>query len=292
MIDLHLHTRYSDGKNTVFEILDKAEEMGIEVLSITDHDSVDTYLNYSKEEISNHYKGKIIVGCEFTVQINGQRLEILGYNFDVNIVNKFLKEYYPENFWSSKIEIFQNRLLENLRKSDLKYDEKSIIEQFDGTYKLESIVYNELIKYKENYEILGEDTLSRKSIFFRRCCSNPDSVLFMNYAEFRPYIDDVIELIHKAGGLAFYAHPFNKYQVKDEKGLLEEVYKHDIDGVECYYSGFDDEQIKYIEEFARTHNLLISGGSDCHDINGEIKLGVGKGNLNVDKKILDNWNIM
>ena len=45
MIDLHLHTNYSDGTDTVSELLEKAEQQKIEVISITDHDTVRAYIN-------------------------------------------------------------------------------------------------------------------------------------------------------------------------------------------------------------------------------------------------------
>ena len=65
-----------------------------------------------------------------------------------------------------------------------------------------------------------------------------------------------------------------------------------IDGVEVYHSTFNTEQTKILENYCRENNLLMSGGSDCHgDRKQQRKLGIGNNNLNIDKSILDNWNI-
>ncbi|MCX4255211.1 MAG: phosphoesterase, partial [Bacilli bacterium] len=63
-----------------------------------------------------------------------------------------------------------------------------------------------------------------------------------------------------------------------------------IDGIECYYSNFTEEQTNELINYCNQNNLLISGGSDYHGNNKpEISLGIGKGNLQVPSNIIDNW---
>ena len=65
---------------------------------------------------------------------------------------------------------------------------------------------------------------------------------------------------------------------------------YDIDGFECYHSNFSESEINYIVNYCEKNNLLMSGGSDCHGANKpKIKLGVGKGNLSISEKIIENW---
>ena len=107
-----------------------------------------------------------------------------------------------------------------------------------------------------------------------------------------PLADDIIDIIHKAGGKAFLAHPF-QYKFEDTEIFLEKLYsKTNLDGIECFYTTFSKEKINYILNFAKEKNILISGGSDYHGLNKQnYNLGIGSGNLNIDKNILSNWNI-
>ena len=58
MIDLHMHTNHSDGTDTVEELLKNAENSNLEIISITDHDSIDAYYELEKyPEIRKLYKG-------------------------------------------------------------------------------------------------------------------------------------------------------------------------------------------------------------------------------------------
>ena len=94
MIDLHIHTTNSDGSYKPEEILEKCEELGLEYISITDHDTCRSYNDLKKLDISKIYSGKIITGCEITTTYKGRTIEILGYEIDTNIINEWMKRYY------------------------------------------------------------------------------------------------------------------------------------------------------------------------------------------------------
>lgn len=65
-----------------------------------------------------------------------------------------------------------------------------------------------------------------------------------------------------------------------------------IDGVEVYHSSFTKEQTNTLINYCQDKKLLMSGGSDCHgEEKKERRLGIGYGNLNIDKKIIENWNV-
>ena len=91
MIDLHMHTTYSDGTDTVKELLEKAEFLGLEVISITDHNTCKAYFEMEKFNVKEIYHGNIIVGCEFTTSFDNRLIEVLGYGFDYKGVNKYSK---------------------------------------------------------------------------------------------------------------------------------------------------------------------------------------------------------
>lgn len=70
MIDLHIHTNYSDGKCSLTEILKMAEVNQLEYISITDHDTTDAYFELETLNIENYYSGKIMNGIEIHFNYN------------------------------------------------------------------------------------------------------------------------------------------------------------------------------------------------------------------------------
>ena len=111
----------------------------------------------------------------------------------------------------------------------------------------------------------------------------------MNHIEFRPPYKEVIDIIHKAGGKAFLAHPF-EYKFKDTIEFINDLRKEkELDGIECFHPSANQEQRKILVEYAKNNNLYISGGSDYHGSpKPDIEIGVGRGDLNISKEIL-NW---
>lgn len=155
---------------------------------------------------------------------------------------------------------------------------------------VENPIYEEILKYPENCTILGEFAESF-NIFFRKGLSNPESSYSMNYAEFRPQYKEVIDIIHKAGGKAFLAHPF-EYRFQNIIKFIEDLRKEaELDGIECYHpSSANDNKKDILVEYARKNGLFISGGSDYHGkIKPDIEIGVGRGNLNITKEIIEAW---
>lgn len=292
MIDLHMHTTYSDGTDSVKEILTNASNKDLEIISITDHNSCASYNEMRNFDISKIFKGKIIIGCEFTTSYDNRLIEVLGYGFDYEKVEKILNNFYTKELIQESTNILFGRLLEKINTLGLIINLEDIKEQNFESEFFERGVYEQLIKYPENKEILQEDVWHSFSDFFRKGLTNDKSALFLNYPEFKPSLKEILDLVHNAGGVAFLAHPY-QYKFSDTKEFLEKIYnENNFDGVECFYTTFSKEQTNYLIEFARKRTLLISGGSDYHGTNKKKhELGTGRGNLNINKDIISNWNI-
>ena len=292
MIDLHMHTTYSDGTDTVKELLEKAEDIGLEVISITDHNTCKAYFEMEKFNVKEIYKGDIIVGCEFTTSFDNRLIEVLGYGFDYKGVNKYLEEFYSDELVNKRTNILYNRLLDKIKELDLEfYLERVRDKKFKNEF-FERGIYEELVKYESNKEKLNEDVWASFSNFYRRGLTNPKSKLFINHAEFKPSIKEIVKLIHENDGIAFLAHPY-QYKFTDTENFLDKLYNEiALDGVECFYTTFGEEQTNYLLDFVKKRNLLISGGSDYHGTNKENhNLGVGRGNLKISKDIINNYKI-
>ena len=287
MIDLHMHTIYSDGDKTVEEVLKMCENKKLEYISITDHD---TCKQYDDETFKNNniFNGKIIIGSELHAVFQKKNIEILAYNINPNIINEWCEKYYSEEKLREQQNICRQRLFDICNKHGLVYDENNIRKPKKVSEYVERPIYEEVMKHKENHKILGEFTESF-GIFFRKGLANPESSYFMNHIEFRPPYKEVIDIIHKAGGKAFLAHPF-EYKFKDTIEFINDLRKEkELDGIECFHPSANQEQRNILVDYAKNNNLYISGGSDYHgNPKPDIEIGAGRGDLSISEEIL-NW---
>ena len=290
MIDLHMHTTYSDGTDTVKELLEKAESLGLEVISITDHNNCNAYFEMEKFNVKEIYKGDVLVGCEFTTSFDNRLIEVLGYGFDYKNVNKYLEEFYTEEKINNRTKTLYNKLINRIEELGLEFNIQK--KTMPESKFFEREIYNELKKYPSNKEKIKEDVWDDFSDFLRRGINNKNSVLYINKLEFHLPIKEIVKLIHENGGIAFLAHPY-QYKFSDTESFLDKLYDEiALDGVECFYTTFSEEQTNYLIEFAKKRKLLISGGSDYHGTRKEnYNLGVGIGNLKISKDIINNYKI-
>lgn len=285
MIDLHTHTLFSDGTSTLEELLQEAENKKIEILSITDHDTVKEHLELRK--INNPFTGQIIPGIEITTTYNGEIIEVLGYNFNIDKMNQLLEQYVPTRY-----QRFQNEfeLIKKQYKSiGVIFNEENIT--FDpNTESCRVAFVNEIKKYPENNKyFLYEESIKTLAGFSRNEVFNPKSKLYVDESSIFPSLEKVIDIIHECNGITFLAHPF-AYSKNIHPEIENIINNYKLDGLECFYTTFTKEQSNYLVNLCKKHNLLMSGGSDFH---GTAKinhfLGVGNNNLNISKDILNNW---
>ena len=154
----------------------------------------------------------------------------------------------------------------------------------------ERAIYGELKKYPSNKEKIKEDVWNDFSDFLRKGLNNKNSVLYITKLEFHLPIKEIVNLIHENSGIAFLAHPY-QYKFEDTEEFLDRIYNEvSLDGVECFYTTFSEEQTNYLLDFERKRNLLISGGSDYHGSNKkDIEMAVGKGNLKIEDSLVESW---
>jgi len=292
MIDLHIHSTYSDGSCSVIEILKQAECLKLNTISITDHETCEAYKELDGINIKDHYSGDIITGIELKAQYTDKIIDILGYNIDYNKMIKYLEECYG----SLTREAIQEMQLEEFYKYAEKYKLKlRPIEELEWDKKRDwaSIVfYNEVKQYEGNKEKLPEDLWESFKNFRNKYYKIKGKMFYINMSKYYPSLDKIIDIIHKAGGLVFIAHIYEYSSIENKEETLNKMIKeYNLDGIECYYSTFSDEQTQYLIQFCKRNDLLISGGSDYHGKSKkDINLGIGKGNLEVPDEIICNWN--
>ena len=287
MIDLHIHTNYSDGSEDAIEILRQAEKLNLEIISITDHDEVDAYFELNKINIKDYYSGVIVRGIEIKSIYKGVPIEILGYGIDIKRIKD---SKYIINQIGGKI---QQQHLDKFKKIGkdigLKFDDNIHI---GGNNVFGSAAFGEEIhKYRENKEIIKKHNLGDSgSEFYRKGQSDINSIFYIDESEFVSPPNQIISEIHQAGGLAFVAHPL-LYPFENKLEVIEMfINEFDIDGLECYYSLFNEEETRRLVDLCNRYNIYISGGSDYHGLpKPNINMGTGCGNLNITRDIVKDW---
>lgn len=289
MVDMHIHTVYSDGDKTVEEVLKMCEKKKLEYISITDHN---TCMEYEDKALkSNIFTGHIIKGVEMNATFNNKKIEVLGYKIkEPKIIEEWSKQFFSEEVLKKQQEESKKKLLDICNKKGLIYDEDKIEKDIPLTDYITIYIYKELVRHKENYEILGEFANSLNA-FIRKGLMNPDSEYYTGSDDTpKPQYKDVVDIIHKAGGLAFLAHPF-EYRFDNTIEFIDKLREEkELDGIECFHPSANAENTKVLIEYARKNKLYISGGSDYHGTKKpDVEIGNGKGNLNIQKEIVEEW---
>ena len=287
MIDLHCHTSYSDGSDSVKELLEKANKTGISILSITDHNTIQAYSELKNIELNHLFQGKIITGIEITTTYKGEIIEILGYNFELENMQKFLKQNVLtfEEKQIKEYELIKNKFQKIgllFQEAQIKFDPKTESSRFS--------FYKEIQKYPENYKFfLNKNSIESAKGFTRNEIYNPKSPLYIDESSLFPSLKQTIDIIHQSGGIAFLAHTF-AYSPNIANELINILDNYELDGLECFYTTFTDTQTSYLTNLCNQRNLLMSGGSDFHGTRKRNhNLGIGGGNLKIEESIITNW---
>ncbi|MDO5556053.1 MAG: PHP domain-containing protein [Clostridia bacterium] len=291
MIDLHIHTNNSDGSEDVIEILKKAEEKKLSYIAITDHESCNAYFQLKKIDVKKYYSGKIIYGVELKNYYKDRVIDILAYNIDINKFDNYLKKEYKEKTHG----MLETKNLRHFYKQAKNYGLilNSIDEiKWDADKDWGSVVfYNELKKHPENEAKVPKDLWEDFSNFKKDYIYNRKNMFFLDKKDDYPSPKQTVKQIHLAGGVAFLAHVYEYKWVENKIEYIKQLIKDsNLDGIECYYSNFTENQTKGLIDFCIKNNLHISGGTDFHGTKRpSVDLGVGRGNLNIPENILYNW---
>lgn len=260
-LDLHMHTNCSDGSDDWKEILQKAERLGLQYLSITDHNNCDVYLQIENPQA--YFSGKIIPGIEPECFYFGRCIELLGYGINTKKMHALLEGLYMSGEERAKRQFA--RFHANLVKGGVKFS-PDVLMTWDRTkhYYAGCHLHADLIKYPENKKLISNEEAWSNSIqFYRIYASNSKSPFYIDESEHYPSAATAYKLIKQAGGLVFAPHVF--LYGEDSVPILESLLKEfRIDGIECFYNSYTLEQTNFLLDFCKKHNLLVSAGSDYH----------------------------
>jgi predicted metal-dependent phosphoesterase TrpH len=266
-IDLHVHSKSSDGKFTVPEILNEAKARNIEVLSITDHDSISC--QHHAIILAKREAIRYIAGVELNVTFSHPKfqagktvsLDFLGYQFD------------PEN-----------KALERKLETMAKYREEraaKILDNLNSEFQKEQIAgltKDDLARIEESVDgVLGRphiaDYLVKKGIVKTRQEAFDKYLVKCDAPKFPLQLEEASKLIRDAGGKLVLAHPNDPNgtsltsltkSLSEQTEIIREKMLPFINGVECWHSRNTPETTNHYVAFATEEGLIMTGGSDCH----------------------------
>lgn len=252
-IDLHTHSNASDGTDSPSELIASAISSGINVLALTDHDTVAGW-EEAKESLMQHPKGetlKLVLGAEISCQDSaGTSIHMLGLLFDPT--------YQP-----------LAAELEKTRENRLTRMERIIARLNDAGIE---ITLEEVYAQKRGDATLGRPHLA-DALVARGHIANRDeaftqylhngSKFYLNH--YSPSPTEAIRLIKAAGGVSVIAHPLaSRSGRKLEPEIFAELIAAGLDGIEVHHRDNQEEEKGELIQLARDSGLVITGSSDYH----------------------------
>ena len=247
--NLHLHTNVSDGRLTPEEVVNRANEIGLDLISITDHDNADAY-NLLPKEIAPL---RIIPGIEISSLYQGSDVHILGLGLNLHSQSLLdMIEMYL--VWRKERAIKMIHKLAELGMP-ISLDEVVAISGSRGL----------IVRPHIAQVLLNHGYVHSKSEAFEKYIGD-NGPAYVHKPEFST--QEAIEVIHKADGFAIIAHPGDLAH----PAYVNDIIKMGIDGLEVWHPDHNLGQIAHFTDLCKNLGLYMTGGSDFHGDNERYNL--------------------
>ncbi len=238
--DLHTHSRVSDGSCSIGELALYAEEKGLDIIAVTDHDTLSQV-----RQIPSGLPVQVIPGIEiscFDYSAN-MRVHILGYHIqNISLVEDFVHPLLLSRHENSLKQI------EVLRKNRFSI-ELDQLHRADGKYVYKQHIMEYLVKTGQAPDMFGD--------FYKRIFKNGGICAFdIRYLD--PY--EAVRIIKESGGLAVLAHSGQQQNFS----LIPRLVREGLAGLELNHPANSEKDKSIICEYAREYGLFLTGGSDFH----------------------------
>ncbi len=252
--DIHTHSQASDGSHSPEDLVMHAKECGLFGLSITDHDTTAAYANAIPK--AKQLGIRLGIGIEFSCVFEGHDVHLLGYDFDLDSpeIQALCQRHKNRRLHRNLA------MLEKLRSHqiDITIDDIKVHGDSVGRPHIAHVMVEKgyVTSIKEAFNrYLGEG---------KNCYVRGDTLT----------VDETIEVLHKAGGKAFIAHP----HLLASGFPIDQLLQKPFDGIECRYAKIKNN--KPWVRIAEEKQWLMSGGSDFH---GTVKPDLPLGCQGVDQ---------
>lgn len=265
--DLHMHTTASDGALSAKEVINKAKNSNLDIISITDHDTIE--ISKDTFEYSQKFNIKLIPGIELTTIHNGENVHLLGYFCDD----------------SFKDTGFQN-LLSHLKEDRIQRG-KNIVKNLKSFFDID-IDFNELLK--DSNGLIARPHIAKaiiKSGYDNSFSHIFDTVLSKHSPAYVPNcnfeLTEGLKILNSLNAITVIAHP-----TLLKKNKVEDLMNLDFKGLEIIYPLNKEGEFEYFKKLCQKYNKIYTAGSDFHGITDDLKHG-DLGSCYLDGEALDNF---
>jgi len=256
--DLQAHSRHSDGVLAAAEVVERAAAVGVELLALTDHDTVDGVPEAAAR--ARELGVAFSPAAELSAVHGGHEdLHVLGYELDVGDAGLIATLHDFRGDRARRIEAMAGRL----RELGFELDSAPLDARREAGKPIgRPHLADALLAHPANARRLREEGIAGKSELFPPYLV-PGAAAYV--ARSRPTVAEAIAVIHAAGGVAVWAHPFWDVEAPAEAlATLEEFAAAGLDGVECFYAAHTEEQTRLLHSAALQRGLLTTGSADFH----------------------------
>jgi len=259
LIDLQLHSSYSDGYLTPTEVARFAAKQGVKVAALTDHNTIGGTEEFKKA--CRLLKIKPITGMELYSKLGSTRFNVLWYNLD------------PENpklhsmLRKSQIRRRQQmrRILDKLVKLGFKINVDCILDRYNRYVPINHVI-DRMIEEKSNLAKIKKElnmAAPREEDIINHYFHNPAiGILRESYID----IGRILALKKEIGGQIILCHPAKYGYIK--KDVWAKLKKMGVDGAEVFSPHHSINGMLYMQQLARELDFIITGGSDFHKPEG------------------------
>lgn len=248
--DLHLHSTFSDGTDTPAELFALAEENGLRVIAIADHDCVGGVAAAMAQGLPG--KVSLIPAIEVSTIANRRLLHMLGYFIDVRsrALARFIERISADKTENTRVNF------ENIKaRGIITYDWERVLRHHPEQPRLSGVHVANAME-RDGAEALGMTLREMFHAFFMPTGSGFIETEKMNAL-------DAVAIIKEAGGIPVIAHP--KSIANDD--VVAELIRAGVEGLEAFHPSHTPEECQKYEAMATAHGLYVTGGSDWHGKN-------------------------
>jgi predicted metal-dependent phosphoesterase TrpH len=254
--DLHLHTTASDGRLEPKEIVAMAIRVGLDVIAVTDHDTIDGVVP-ALDAASASHSLRVIPGVEINTDVALGEVHILGYFID-----------YTDKKLAA--------MLQKLRDARRERAQKMVAKLSDLGMKID---------WQRVSELAQGGTVGRPHIsqaLFEKGYVRSEKEAFDKYIGHNgpAYVErykllpvEVVRLILDAQGLPVLAHPAD---IADLDELVPKLKAVGLVGLEVYYRDYGSEIVARLAKIAKQYDLITTGGTDYHAFGDSLEVEMGR----------------
>lgn len=258
--DLHIHTHYSDGKYSPEVIAERAEQAGVELISMTDHDSLEGL--EAKRAAAKKRGLSFVSGWEVSAYEGLCKVHVLGYRCERG------EAYYK--FLEERKKGARVRAEDKLQKANRVLGLSLTMADVEREHAVKSAPLHTMHVVRAFTRAMYGDTERAGEVYLNYFGAGKPA--FSGLC--RPTPSEAVRVIHACGGIAVLAHPGRiELSFSEREKLMRSLVGEGLNGLECVYSTHDREQTEYFTAFAKAHGLLVTGGSDFH-AEGRFEIGI------------------